>query len=106
MAPEHFFSETHLKITPACDVWSWAIMENEMFSGIVPCGYYAYVRMNVQFKEIGEYPIHYRLTGLKYILNKCFYLDFSKRIPFERICLELDKLITFFNESPENVLCN
>ena len=75
-----------------------------MFSRIVPCGYYAYVKMKNQFKEIGDYPIEYQLTGLKYILNKCLRIDFTKRIPFEKICTELDKLIQLMNEDIENVL--
>ena len=30
-APEHFYEGTRHLITPACDVWSWAIVINEMY---------------------------------------------------------------------------
>ena len=34
-------------------------MVNEMFSRVVPCGYYAYTKMINKFEEIGDYPIEY-----------------------------------------------
>ena len=96
-APEHFFEDK--SITLAADVWSVAIVINEILEESLPCGYYGWTRLKRHFGFF-KYPLADQMTLLKLLLWKCLQIDYTLRPTITHISQHFQVLEGLFQTHP------
>ena len=67
-----------MSISLAADIWSAAVVINEIFGDEVPSGYYAHATLTEQFGK-SRYPLWSKMTLLKLLLWECLQVQLIKR---------------------------
>ena len=102
-APENFFHG--IPITLAADIWSLAIVINEVFEETIPCGYYSWAKLKQSFGFF-KYPLSEQMTLLKLLLWKCLEVKFIKRPTIHEVSNEFRVFENYVKTAPELVFAS